>query len=122
MIELRPHHGLCIRFFEGKGYSSEFTRHMQETIGRLKETGTQVILVEKEDEICQKCPNFLENGCKSADRVKAYDRAVLKMTGLPVQTPVEYRKLQQEIEEKIVNTGRMCEICQDCGWAHICHR
>ena len=27
-ILLRPHHALCIRFFEGKGYSSEFTKSL----------------------------------------------------------------------------------------------
>ena len=25
---LRPHHGMCFQFYEGKGYSAEFTDHM----------------------------------------------------------------------------------------------
>lgn len=27
---IRPHHGMCLYFFEGKGYSEGFTKHMAE--------------------------------------------------------------------------------------------
>ena len=35
MINLRPHHLLCILFFEGKGYNKEFTLNMQNIINNL---------------------------------------------------------------------------------------
>ena len=28
-LKIRAHHGMCLHFFEGKGYSNEFTAHMQ---------------------------------------------------------------------------------------------
>lgn len=122
MIDLRPHHGLCIRFFKKKGYSGEFTRHMEQTIERLQEKGAQIILVQEEDEICRKCPNFLEDGCKSKEKVCAYDDAVLKRTALKPGTPMDYQAFQQTIGERIIDAGAMGEICADCGWAAICHR
>ncbi|MBD5540771.1 MAG: DUF1284 domain-containing protein [Lachnospiraceae bacterium] len=81
-ILLRPHHALCIRFFEGKGYSGEFTRHMAEIIRMLQEPGRSIVLVDEEDEICRKCPNHLENGCRQKEKVKGYDGRVIDMTGV----------------------------------------
>ena len=28
-LKLRAHHGMCLAFFEGKGYSSAFTENME---------------------------------------------------------------------------------------------
>ena len=33
MICLRPHHGMCLAYFEGKGYSDGFTVNMTEDAG-----------------------------------------------------------------------------------------
>jgi hypothetical protein len=29
---LRPHHGLCFQFYEGKGYSPDFIDHMEKVV------------------------------------------------------------------------------------------
>ena len=29
ILKLRAHHGMCLAFFEGKGYSDTFTLHME---------------------------------------------------------------------------------------------
>lgn len=33
---LRPHHGMCLAYFEGKGYSSSFCVHMGEVLEKLE--------------------------------------------------------------------------------------
>lgn len=33
---LRPHHGLCIHFYEGKGYNEEFTKKMDALINQIQ--------------------------------------------------------------------------------------
>lgn len=122
MILLRPHHALCIRHFEGKGYSGEFTEHMKKTIGRLLLPDAQIMLVKKEDEICRKCPNFLKTGCSSKEKVCAYDGAVLQKIGLAEGTVISYQTLQSRVGECIIDAGSMREICSDCIWADICHQ
>ena len=89
-ILLRPHHALCIRFFEGKGYSSEFTKHMAGVIEKLHKPGQCVALVDKEDEICKKCPNHLEDGCSQKRKVQRYDGNVIDMTGLSYGERIEF--------------------------------
>ena len=32
-ICLRPHHGMCLAYFEGRGYSREFAEHMGKILG-----------------------------------------------------------------------------------------
>ena len=36
MIRLRPHHGMCLAYFEGKGYSDDFTENMQHMLELLE--------------------------------------------------------------------------------------
>lgn len=121
-ILLRPHHVLCIRFFEGKGYSSDFTKHMAETIERLAEPGRQVRLVDGEDEICRKCPNFGKDGCDQKEKVEGYDRRVIHMTNVSYGENMAFLRLQRLAEREIVEAGRLSEICRDCQWAAICHK
>ncbi len=54
-FDLRPHHGMCIAFFKGKGYSVEFTAHMKDVIKEL-ENNPLVCLKVNTDELCSKCP------------------------------------------------------------------
>lgn len=125
-LRLRPHHGLCTRFFEGKGYSDDFTVHMAQVIERLQQN-PQLCLVLEEDEICSHCPNYGPEGCSSRDKVLAYDTAVLRLCGMLTkeQTPekgkLDYSTLEKRIETCIIETGRLSEVCGDCEWAAICH-
>ncbi len=121
-ILFRPHHALCIRFFEGKGYSGEFTSHMAEIIKRLQKPGQCIVLVDKEDEICRKCPNYLQNGCRQKEKVNGYDGRVVDMTGVSYEEKMDFRRLQEMVEKKIMKAGKFHEICSDCGWAEICHK
>ena len=34
-VFLRPHHGMCFPFYEGKGYDADFTDHMGRVIRAL---------------------------------------------------------------------------------------
>ena len=43
-VVLRPHHSLCIQFFEGKGYSPQFVDGMTKTIKMLEQNDPPCIL------------------------------------------------------------------------------
>ena len=81
VISLRPHHGLCLQFFEGKGYSDGFTAHMGQVKAFL-EAGARITVTEADDEICSRCPNRKGHGCISDEKVRSYDRKVLEICGL----------------------------------------
>lgn len=118
--KLRPHHGLCIAFFEGKGYSSSFVRHMEEVIGEL-EKNPQIQLMPEEDSICAGCPNAGRKGCSTREKVRAYDKEVLTLCGLEAGERISWKQFQKKVREHIIEAGNMAQVCGDCGWAEICH-
>ena len=94
--KIRPHHGMCIAFFKGKGYSEEFTAHMKDIIKEL-ENNPLVCLKVNTDEFCSKCPYNMQGICESADKVAGYDEEVLKSCGLSDGTVLPYIDVKQAL-------------------------
>ena len=68
---LRPHHGMCFQFYEGKGYSEEFTDHMGSVMQRLEADPAQLITLQvATDEVCRQCPNNIDGACEDNPKVK----------------------------------------------------
>ena len=67
-IKLRAHHGMCLAFFEGKGYSAGFTAHMAQILEYLEQENPTVTVVAEADCICGGCPHLANGICESADR------------------------------------------------------
>lgn len=116
---IRAHHGMCLAFFEGKGYSSEFTEHMGEMKKRLAENPV-VKLMDQTDDICSFCPNNREGKCASLKKVEGYDHAVLSLCGLTAGMKISFKEFEKLVDEKILSAGRRKEICKGCQWEHIC--
>ncbi len=121
---IRPHHGMCLYFFEGKGYSDGFTAHMAEVKGwLLEEQGPASLqLVGETDEICSACPHNKSGRCESAEKVDRYDTGVLQYTGLREGQKMTFQEFERAVEEKILNPGYGKAICGDCQWREICHK
>lgn len=132
-IEIRAHHGLCIAFFRGKGYSEDFTRHMAEVIGRLGPE-TEILLTEREDDICSACPNMTERGCSEKEKAEAFDRRVLELCGFAgergrqkaaggrSERSIPWGIFRRAVEEKITGCGMRREVCGECEWDEVCER
>lgn len=118
--KIRAHHGMCICFFEGKGYSNEFTKHMARIIHKLKENAI-VCISDETDIICEKCPNNKEGICETADKVAEYDKQVLLRCGLKVDDVISFSDFQAKVYENIIYSEKREEICGNCQWSSICH-
>lgn len=119
IYRIRAHHGMCFSFFEGKGYSGEFTNNMQ----RIKEQldkNPEVILLDEVDEVCVGCPNNLEGICASSEKVQDYDRQVLERCYLEAGMQIRWKDFESKVRENILNRGKREEICTDCEWNEIC--
>ena len=115
MIRLRPHHGMCLAYFEGKGYSDGFTGNMQHML-ELLEKGADVEMAVFGDEICKACPNLKHGVCLSADLVEHYDRKVLEYCGLKERENLSFRDFVDNVQKNIIETGKRVEICGGCQW------
>ena len=127
---LRPHHGMCLAFFIGEGYSDAFTENMACVLERL-EGGDIVCLKAECDEICKACPNKKDSAgdgssektascCVSEQKVAAYDMAVLKECGLKEGEIISFTEFAALVQERIIASGKRKGICEGCSWNYIC--
>lgn len=74
-IPVRPHHGMCLAYFIGKGYSEGFSAHMEKML-HILEQDVPIRLVVSLDEICSACPNyqFLTDEENSGEKRKSVKR------------------------------------------------
>ena len=118
-VKLRPHHLLCISFFEGKGYSDEFVDQMSSTIQEL-EKNPLVQLVEGADQLCESCPNNSNHHNNCMEKAGRYDEAVRSLCDLSSECILNWFLLQEKVSENILQTGKLFEVCGDCEWYSIC--
>lgn len=55
MLQLRPHHSLCMQFYVGKAYSPDFGRNMEQKL--LLPEDTELVITFGLDDLCAHCPN-----------------------------------------------------------------
>ena len=108
MICLRPHHGMCLAYFEGKGYSDGFTVNMQKML-EFFEKGADIELTVSGDE-----------SCVSAGLVEAYDRKVLEACGLSEKAQMRFQEFVENVQKNVIESGKRVEICGNCQWNEIC--
>ena len=117
VYKIRAHHGVCLYFFQGKGYSGDFVENMVRMKAILAEN-PEIILMDGPDDICAACPNRLTETC--AEKASRYDREVLRRCGLSVGERLPYREFSRKVIESILRPGVRAEICGDCQWSSLC--
>ena len=117
--KIRAHHGMCLAFFQGKGYSSEFTKHMAQMKRRLEENPL-VCITGQTDVICSACPNNENGSCVTAEKVARYDRQVLKRCNLAEGQVMPFFDFEKLVYDNILLPGKRKEICGNCQWNCYC--
>lgn len=117
VYKIRAHHGMCLYFFQGRGYSGEFVENMSKKKAVLEEN-PEIHLTDSPDDICAACPNRLTENC--AEKASRYDREVLRRCGLSVGERLPYREFSRKVIETILRRGVRAEICGDCQWSSLC--
>lgn len=122
IIHLRPHHGICIQNFIGRGYSEEFIRNMKAVINELESNKNSIVrLVSDNDVICKCCPH--NNGkCDSIGKVMGLDEACLKKSGLTPGSDIKWEKFKWILKERILMTEEFDNVCKKCEWFSLCRK
>lgn len=120
-LVLRGHHLLCLKGFQGYGYSEEFTQNMTEVNKLRKSENTKVTLTNTPDDICRACPNLNDNLCqdeKQNNRIVQMDNEVLKK----LDTSKEYDAIElfDKIDSVFNSRESVREICFECMWHEEC--
>ena len=121
MIRLRPHHGLCIQHFTGKGYSAAFVANMTHVIAVLRAMPeTQIELTADMDVLCACCPHNQEGACESSPKPSLYDQAVLQCCGLQMGQRLSWKEFQKHVSQRILERGLLEQVCRGCQWLSLC--
>lgn len=121
VVALRPHHGLCAQFFEGKGYSEGFVENMAAVLQALDSDPSRPVRLRCEaDVICARCPHNRKGACESGQKVRAYDAAVLRLCALREGDVLSWGEYCARAKERIIAPGRLRQVCGDCEWLAIC--
>ncbi|MBQ3264519.1 MAG: DUF1284 domain-containing protein [Ruminococcus sp.] len=121
-VYLRPHHALCIQFFEGKGYSEEFVSHMRAVIGALQSSDPAVMLCDGCDVLCEKCPHNLGGVCETDGKASAIDERTLALLGLRFGDTLRWHELSARAYDRIIGCSKLSGVCRGCQWLMICNR
>lgn len=125
VYQIRPHHGMCFAFFQGKGYSSAFTEHMKNMKENLRRN-PEVVLLCGADDVCACCPHNQNGTCtdavsgESSGKAEKYDRLVLACCGLSEGTKLRWKDFAASVRQNILSPGKREEICGDCAWSGLC--
>ena len=118
---LRPHHGMCLAYFAGYGYSDTFTAHLAALLAALA-PDTPVRLTVEVDAVCAACPRSKGGVCETADQVAGYDRKVLALCGLREGDTLPFGHFTGLVQARILTPGLRSAVCGGCRWEDICAR
>lgn len=120
-LSLRPHHGLCIPHFAGKGYSEAFSQNMRLVISRLQAAPGQLVRLQANvDAVCAACPHNRQGACEASEKVARYDAACLALCGLRDGQVLPWRAFAQRVRQNILVPGKLAEVCRGCQWLSFC--
>ncbi len=119
MYEIRAHHGLCISFFRGEGYSEKFVANMLKITNELK-SNPKVKIIACKDMVCNNCPNLESDECIFEPQITVYDKIVLKLCEIEDGLVINWVDFIGKVKTNIIQKGKMKEICGECKWSYIC--
>ena len=122
MIEIRPHHVLCNYCYRGNGYDNAFVHNFTQINEDIINNKKQLIIVNKLDSICDKCPN--QNGIKCDTQEKIDNLDNKHMQALQIQQD-DILNWDQAVEKIKINITKdvFKNICSECEWyeSNICY-
>lgn len=119
MLTLRPHHLICLHFYVGKGYSTEFVENMDDIWAAIGH-GESITITDGADDVCLCCPHNRNGICSTSEKVNRYDGQVRSLLGISTGDCVDYACVEPKIESEILTSGKLSKICHDCQWYEIC--
>ena len=120
MIDLRPHHLLCIQKYSGHGYDEAFTARMDEIVLLLKaEPETKIAITGGRDWLCSACPNCDGTSCLTEEKVQTMDEKVLGLCGVTYGEKSSWAQLAAKAAG-IFGSKALEDICGECEWFELC--
>ncbi len=120
-IRLRGHHLICLHFFSGEGYDSEFIANLRSIFKKIG-SGEEIVICTDADDVCRKCPHLNRERClfdKNSDyEIKEMDSRALQLLRLSANGKVKWMEVRDRIPEIIREWEDT--YCKFCNWKKTC--
>ncbi len=117
---LRGHHLICLHFYKGKGYSSEFVENLNHLMREIVSDGA--IVVSGADDVCSACPHLKGDVCKLSEssdaEVTGMDELALSLLNVEVGHGVNWTAIRDRLHQFIHQWHDRC--CSSCQWFGLC--
>jgi hypothetical protein len=122
-IKLRGHHLVCLHFFRGEGYNTEYVENLRRILERV-EAGAEIEVSAEADDVCGVCPSLKGGKCSyAADAeigIREMDMTALSLLGLTDRDYVRWADMREKLPEIFPQwTSRYCKAC---GWRKACEK
>lgn len=116
LISLRGHHLICLHFFTGEGYSSEFVENLYAILERTK--NENIIITYGADNVCKRCPSLIDGVCKDEKEISEMDKTALELLKLEIKETVSWNEIRRNLP-KIFNFWYRL-YCIPCIYLGVC--
>lgn len=121
MIRLRGHHLVCLRFFQGQGYSQEFVENLEDMMRRARES-EEIEVVSGADDVCRACLSLQGDKCVAKPgmdaKIREMDAEAVAHLGVEVGAKVYWRQITAKV--MVPSKGWMAGFCEGCDWEKVC--
>jgi uncharacterized protein len=123
LIRLRGHHLICLHFFSGEGFQTEFIENLREII-KNAEAGEEVCACSGPDDICNRCPYLKAELClykKEADEeIRKMDQAAQELLHINTREEINWLDLTEKITG--IFSAWSGQYCIGCDWKRVCEK
>ena len=126
MIELRPHHLLCILNYIGKGYSESFTQNYDHITQRINQGEHAIKIVRGPDAICAPLKDDPDNYHCENESVQRRDDTTLQDLTRLLGHSIDYGD-SLTLDQNFIENARQAfknhtirTACQGCEWFELC--
>lgn len=125
-LKIRAHHLLCLQGFQGHGYDTHFSNHLDSILKNIDKNFYHIKLEisDSADSICEACPHLNHGTCHrktdAEKRIKKMDQLVLDKLGLANPTTWNADALFALTNARFSARETLKEICEGCEWQNKC--
>ncbi|MGB9715398.1 MAG: DUF1284 domain-containing protein [Thermodesulfovibrionales bacterium] len=121
-LNLRGHHLICLHFFEGEGYDSNFIENLKNIMQRTENENINVC--DGADDVCEKCPYLKDYRCQydnnADDEIRDMDEVALRLLKIEQGAKIRWEDVRKKIPEIFLQWFRA--YCYDCDWLKACEK
>lgn len=116
-MKLRGHHLICLHFFKGEGYTSEFVKNLEVILSKVETREVRIVM--GPDDLCKACPNLSGERCtKGEKKITELELLALNLLkGNPGDT-IEWEDIKERLPEILDRWKKRA--CLDCEYEEVC--